>query len=51
MGRYTAFCNNQRMVKRKVEKLKHMKLEVMKPMINNKAKFSAHKLKMQDQST
>ena len=39
MGRYTAFYNNQRMVNRKVEKLKHMKLEVMKPMINSKSKF------------
>ena len=41
-GRYTAFSNNQKMVsilhkERKVEKLKHMKLEVMQPKIKNKS--------------
>ena len=37
-GRYTAFCNNKKMVtilhrelERNVEKVQHMKLEVMRP--------------------
>ena len=49
-GRYTAFSNNQKMVsilhqelERKVEKLKHMKLEVMQPKIKRKiSKLPAH---------
>ena len=47
-GRYTAFSNNQKMVsilhkelERKVEKLKHMKLEVMHPKIKNKSELPA----------
>ena len=48
--RYTAFSNNQKMVsilhkelERKVEKLKHMKLEVMLPTIKNKSELPARK--------
>ena len=47
-GRYTAFSNNQKMVsifhkelERKVEKLKHLKLEVMQRMIKNKSELPA----------
>ena len=45
-GRYTAFCNNTKIVtilhrelERKVEKVKHMKLEVMRPKTKNNIKF------------
>ena len=46
LGHYTAFSNNQKMVSilhkelaRKVEKLKHMRLEVMQPKIKNKSEL------------
>ena len=45
-GRHTAFSNNQNLVsilqkelECKVEKLKHMKLEVMPPKIKGKSQF------------
>ena len=45
-GRYTAFSNNKKMVtilhrelERKVEKLKHMKLEFMWPKTKNNMNF------------
>ena len=45
-GRYTAFSNNKKMVtilhrelERKVEKVKHMKLEVMQPKTKNNMNF------------
>ena len=40
-GRYTAFSNNKKMVtiERKVEKVKHMKLEVMWPKTKNNMNF------------
>ena len=48
LGRYTAFSNNQKMVSivhkelgHNVEKLKHMKLEVMQPKITNKSELPA----------
>ena len=45
-GRYTAFSNNKKMItilhrelQHKVEKLKHMKLEVMRPKTKNNMNF------------
>ena len=45
-GRYTAFSNNKKMItivhrelERKVEKVKHMKLEVMRPKTKNNINF------------
>ena len=45
-GRYTAFSNNKKMLtifhrelKRKVEKVKHMKLKVMRPKTKNNMNF------------
>ena len=45
-GRYTAFSNNKKMLtilhrelERKVEKVKHMKLEVMRPKTKNNMNF------------
>ena len=45
-GRHTAFSNNKKMVtilhrelERKVEKVKHMKLEVMRPKTKNNMNF------------
>ena len=45
-GRYTAFSNNKKVVtilhrelERKVEKVKHMKLEVMRPKTKNNMNF------------
>ena len=41
-GRYTAFSNNKKMVtilERKVEKVYHMKLEVMQPKTKNNMNF------------
>ena len=45
-GRYTAFSNNKKMVtilhrelERKVEKVKHMRLEVMQPKTKNNVNF------------
>ena len=40
-GRYNAFSNNKKMVtiERKVEKVKHMKLEVMWPKTKNNMNF------------
>ena len=45
-GRYTAFSNNKKIVtilhkelERKVEKVKHMKLEVMRPTTKNNMNF------------
>ena len=45
-GRYTTFSNNKKMItilhrelKHKVEKLKHMKLEVMRPKTKNNMNF------------
>ena len=45
-GSYTAFSNNKKMVtilhrelERKVEKVKHMKLEVMRPKTKNNMNF------------
>lgn len=46
-GHHTAFSNNQSLVsilhrelERKMEKLEHMKLEVMPPKIKSKSQFS-----------
>ena len=46
LGRYTAFSNNKKMIKtlhreqeRKVEKVKHMTLEVMRPKTKNNMNF------------
>jgi len=48
-GRYTAFSNSQKMVlilheelEIKEEKVKHTKLEVMQPKIQNKSELPAH---------
>ena len=48
LGHYTACSNNQKMIsilhkelERKVEKLKHMKLEIMQPKIKNKSELPA----------
>ena len=45
-GHYTAFSNNKKMItilhrelEQKVEKLKHMKLEVMRPKTKNNMNF------------
>ena len=47
-GHYTAFSNNEKMVsilhkelERKVEKLKHMRFEVMQQKIKNKSELPA----------
>ena len=49
-GRYTAFSNNKKMVtilhrerEFKVEKVKHIKLEVMRPKTKNNMNFQAEK--------
>ena len=56
-GRYTAFSNNKKMVtilhrelERKVEKVKHMKLEVMQPKTKNNMNFQPE-YTITDQST
>ena len=56
-GRYTAFSNNKKMVtilhrelEHKVEKVKHMKLEVMQPKTKNNMNFQPE-YTITDQST
>ena len=56
-GRYTAFSNNKKMVtifhrelEHKVEKVKHMKLEVMRPTTKNNMNFQPEQT-ITDQST